>query len=190
MTGDAKVENREIFDPPTAQKQVRGLEIAVDHRRVRKAQGLGGLGQQRQRLRHGQAAALQSRMQIFAIEPLHHQEGLAVAAEAMVDVSDDAGVPQGRKQLGFAHEAVDIARLALIGPQQLDRHHLPRVPIQAAIDATHAAFPTREISSKRWTNRECRVCSFIGSAIYQQHNLLGRPEYECTAASRSGAAFA
>src|SRR5262249_39557847 len=85
--GNTEVEQLDVADRPTDEKQVAGLEIAMDDSlRVCCGDARPGLDA----LGLGELGAPQSPREIFSLEPLHYQERLTRSGNAVCDITDDA----------------------------------------------------------------------------------------------------
>jgi len=111
---------------------------------VRFLQGFGDLLRDRERLVHGNRAALQALGQVFALDQLHGQEvgGRAIGERRgleAVDVSD-AGVVQGSEDLRLALEAGQAVGVGGEGlGQELESHVAAELRVGGAVNLPHAA---------------------------------------------------
>ncbi len=125
VLGDAEIEELGRDDPvrTLCQKDVRGLDVPVDH-----ARAMGGVeGREHgprdpEGLLEGQAPfAGEALIEVFALEELHRHERRSVVHVRVEDRDDRRVIDLGRRH-GFAEEALDGVR---VDPEPL-RHDLQR----------------------------------------------------------------
>lgn len=139
-TRDAKVQELGTADIAADQKEVGGLEIAMnDAALVRPGEGGEDLRQEGQAVGQRQRAAQEPQPKVFPVQPLHGEEMLALGCLTMSNMSDDARVVQLRQDLGFASEALPLIGPCGAGVPELEGDELAAMKVAGAIDGAHAA---------------------------------------------------
>ena len=139
--GDAEVEQAHVVE--RGDQDVRRLQVAVhDQVRVRVADRVAGLQEQREPLRQRRLPLQRPVGDRFAVDVFQREVGLAVLGGAGIEQARDVGVLQPREDLPFAGEAQPQVGVGQAGAQQLQRD--PAL-VQAVVavghpDLAHAAF--------------------------------------------------
>ena len=122
-------------------QQVRRLDVAVDHpARVGLGQRRGGLGDQVDRARWRQRAALGHQLlQRDAVEQLHREVRQAVVGDAVVEDPDGVGVGERGGGRGLALEPRGGGGVGVVEPQDLHRDVALERAVPRAPHLAHAA---------------------------------------------------
>src|SRR5262249_43816292 len=103
---EPEIEEFYLVQSASWQKEVTGLEIAVnDVSPMQRAERFRHAGSQGDALGDGERSTGESSRKIFALEPLHDQVALTLQRGAVVDVLDNARVPDLGEHLSFGREA-------------------------------------------------------------------------------------
>ena len=131
-----EVDQRDLVDRAATQEQVARLDIAMHD-----AAPVDGGQRRRHAPAEGQALGerdlrpLEARRQGLAREPLHHQVGLPLGGDPVVDVPHDPGVGERRQDVSFARETLDLEPLRVV--HHLERHQPSGSTIARPIDLPH-----------------------------------------------------
>jgi hypothetical protein len=123
------------------EKNIVGLEIAMnDAGLVRRAERIGGLEQDRDRLSERKAPAADARLERLAREPLHHDEAPPVGQRAEREDVDDVRMANLIDGARLGDEALDGGRVgAEPAAHHLDRRLLADERMHGRIHRRHAA---------------------------------------------------
>ncbi len=158
---DAKVENpRQRTSPRRLRrfdKDVRGLQVAVDHAAaVRVLHAVGDVGDEREPRGARKTPLLAELIQPLALDELHRHVRPGHAADLHrpgLKHLRNRRMLQERKRHALVLESAQELRRGKIGPQHLERHVPPRRVLHREIDHAHAAHAKhgadREISDGR-----------------------------------------
>jgi signal transduction histidine kinase len=136
---DAEIDQHEPVDGAVDEEEVARLDVAVDDARlVRDAERLGRVAQHPRGLVEAQGAAGEARGEVLAVEPVHHQEGVAVHGGPVPAVAHHARVIEARQDRALPLEAV---RRPAAVDQELQRHILAAGHVARLEHRSHAAPP-------------------------------------------------
>ena len=125
--------------PPTGEKQVLRLDVAVDDAasgaRTPAPRPCGARG--RPSRRRWACWRRKPRREVLAVQPLHRDVALAAVGDAVGDVADDGRVNEARQDRRLLVEPLRLAGLA--ARQDLDGHRGPGGEIARAVDRAHAS---------------------------------------------------
>src|SRR5581483_1564529 len=116
----------------------RWLDIAVDDAlTMRLGERRGHFAGDAAGLNHGKGAALQQLMEVFTVDQLHYQKGLAVVGFSVIVDLGDIGMVEGGNRSRLTEKPGPEVGILGWSAGEFDRHLPPEVGILRGIDDAH-----------------------------------------------------